>query len=516
MNKVTHDSQNPKVKKKEKEISWSGRVRSGGGSGTGFVSFPKDQFQYIDFVQGDRIKLNILINVENRKLLIDTKYNETKASQGFYIPKEIMRENDLKGNNFHFSASKGEGFKTKISQYKQIYFPLNIIEEHQISDCDIVNVRVELADGKFIEEPIIVKQQVRKSRQDEYIGVFRLNNVNAGLANAKIVGNLEKLNVDPSQPSENGVYLPNLFPEGHVGKLDDDTCILFKGRHTPIVVPLSIDIEKTTHYMGCYFADGTKQGHAWRMSASTPEQAMYYNSIYDRLFPNEEFKYNVVYSKTPSDKRSEKEVDRDIKAYWEEKTNNSISVNKVYQVDASMDGATNRNEYGSLQIDNHKGLVMQFHQEILGQTMKVLNASNDKELLWKFVHGVLEGDGYVAGGAERFGLGISCNIDNYELIQGILETLGLQYRTDTFDSDSGRSNGVQIQFGLGEILNNFSEIKDDIFKFYPKRAGLFFDRMLEQSTVRHMFGDQNVSNFAKGKSKEFDNGEILDFFRNRK
>ncbi len=515
MNKVAHVSQNPEVKKKKEEILWYGKVIKGGGRGHGFVTLPKDLLEDSGFNPGDRIILKISSGIDDENLIIDTFYRANSRSRGFYIPKEITQNNDLLGNQFHFSVHKEEGFKTSVSQYKQVIIPYKKLDEYQITDRDIIKLRVETHDGEIIEEPVIVKQLNRSNKQDEFIAVFRNNDVEAGPADVKIQGKLEMLEQDPRRSSENMIYTPNLFPDGHVGKIDDETGILFKGRYTPIEVPLEINIEKTAHYMGCYFADGTKQGHAWRMSASTPEQAMYYNSICYKLLPNEEFKYNVVYSKTPSDSRTKEEIDKDIKRYWEENTDNSININKVYQVEAIKENSPNRNEYGSLQIDNHKGLVMQFHQAMLDQTINILNASNDKELLWKFVHGVLEGDGYVAGGSERFGLGISCNVDNYEFIQQILDKFEIQYRTDKFPLDSGLSDGVKIEFGLFEILRNFNDIKDTAFQFYPKRAESLFDRMREQSTVQHILGNESDSNFVRGRSKEFDNREIQLFFKNR-
>lgn len=500
---------------KRTSIKWSGKICKGGGRGHGFATLPKNISEESGFNHGDRVRLNISNGIDIQNLSVDTFYRVSSRSRGFYIPIEITQNNDLLGNRFNFSAHKEEGFKTSISQYKQVIIPYKKLDEFQISDRDIIKLRVETHDGKIVEEPVIVKQLSRNNRQNEFIAIFRNNDVEAGPANAKILDKLETLGPDPLRSSENMIYTPNLFPDGHIGKLEDDIGILFKGNHSPIEVSLKIDLGAIYHYMGCYFADGTKQGHAWRMSASTPEQAVYYNSIYDKLLPNEDFTYHVVYSKIPSDTRTLEEIKNDIKNYWEESTDNSIEINKVKVLDAKTDGGLNRNEYGSLAIDNHKGLVMQLHQKMLDKTMKIIEDSHDRVILWKFVHGILEGDGYVAGGANRFGLGISCNIDNYEFIQRILDKLGVQYRTDTNKVDRGISNGIEIQFGLFEILNNFSNIKDAAFQFYPKRADRLFDRMREQNTIRHILGEQSASNFVRGRSKEFDNSEIINFFQNR-
>ncbi|MCE7736138.1 MAG: hypothetical protein GPJ54_14745 [Candidatus Heimdallarchaeota archaeon] len=496
-------------------FTWSGKVVKGGGRGHGFATLPKEISKKSGFNHGDRIILIISNGIDNENLSVDTFYRVSSRSRGFYIPKEITQNNDLLGNRFHFSAHREEGFKTSISHHKQVIIPYKKLDEFQITDRDIIKLRVETLDGQIVEEPVIVKQLNRSNKQDEFIAVFRNNDVEAGSADAKIQGKLEKLDPKPLHSSENMIYTPNLFPNGHMGKLDDDTGILFKGNHTPIEIPLKFDMNGNTHYMGAYFADGTKRGHAWKMSASTPEQAMYYNSIYNQILPNEKFKYKVTYSKVPSDIRSDTEINKDIKKYWNEKTNNSFTVDKVYIVDAQIESALNRNKYGSLEIRNDKGLVMQFHQKMLDQTMEIIGDSNDKKLLWNFVHGILEGDGYVAGGAKRLGLGISCNIDNYEFIQNILDKLGIQFRTDTFDSDSGRSDGVQIQFGLFEILKNFKDIKDDVFQYYPKRAERLFDRMAVQSTVRHMLGERSQSSFARARANELKSDEITNFFKNR-
>ena len=91
---------------------------------------------------------------------------------------------------------------------------------------------------------------------------------------------------------------------------------------------------------------------------------------------------------------------------------------------------------------------MQLHQNMLDQTIGIIKNSNNKKLLWNFVHGIFEGDGYVAGGTKRTGLGIACNIDNYQFIQDILNKLGIQYNTVTSENDRSLSNGVKVQFGL--------------------------------------------------------------------
>ncbi|MHA2275308.1 MAG: hypothetical protein ACXAC2_06060, partial [Candidatus Kariarchaeaceae archaeon] len=140
------------IRNEKIDVSWSGRVQSGGGSGTGFVTFPKDLSQDAGFNHGDRVKLNIQIADEDRELLIDTKFRINKNRQGFSIPKQFMIENDLKGNNYDFSASEEDGFKTTISKYKQMIIPVHKLEEYKIEDNDIFNVEVKTADGKVFEE----------------------------------------------------------------------------------------------------------------------------------------------------------------------------------------------------------------------------------------------------------------------------------------------------------------------------------------------------------------------------
>lgn len=477
MKRVARDSQTSQVKKKKEKISWYGYIIKGGGRGHGFATLPKALLEDSGFNPGDRIILNLSTGINDENLTVDTFYRANSRSRGFYIPKEITQNNDLLGNQFHFSAHKEDGFKTSVSQYKQVIIPYKKLDEYQISDRDIIKLRVETRNGQIIEEPVLVKQNNRSNKQDEFIAVFRNNDVQAGPADAKIQGKLEKLDPEPSNSSENTIYTPNLFPDYHMGRLDDDTGILFKGNHTPIEIPLKININRNAHYMGAYFADGTKRGHAWKMSASTPEQAMYYNSIYNQLFPNEIFKYKVTYSKVPSDIRSDAEINKDIKKYWREKTNNSFTVDKVYIVDAQVESALNRNKYGSLEIRNDKGLVMQFHQKMLDQTMKIISNSKNSILLWNFVHGVFEGDGYVAGGTNRFGLGIACNLENYKFIQSIFDKLEIKYSTDMSRVNKGDSRAVGINFYKQEVLRHFAEIEPDIFKYYPKRADRFFMRL---------------------------------------
>ena len=201
------------------------------------------------------------------------------------------------------------------------------------------------------------------------------------------------------------IYLPNLFPEDIIGKIDADKMVIFLGNHKPIITSITIKIVDIIHYFGCYYADGTKSG-SWSINGSTPEQALYYISVFNKLILNPDLNFRLVYTITNflDDVGNIKSY---LKNKWKESTNIDITLNNIYLRESIIGNkienypSTKHNTIGSLRIIDNKSLVLDLHKKILNIIESFLLSTNDIYSSWQFLFGILEGDGSVGGGKNR-------------------------------------------------------------------------------------------------------------------
>lgn len=152
----------------------------------------------------------------------------------------------------------------------------------------------------FTEQVIIETiDRINRNREDEYYYTIRMQKIPTKTEGKTTIGKkIEKLSTEKIQDDQE-IYLPGLFPEAHMGKLTENTMIIFMGIHKPIITPITIQLIEFVHYFGCYYADGTKKGHSWRINASTKEQAEYYLDCYNKLILNQDLKFELTYTEEP-------------------------------------------------------------------------------------------------------------------------------------------------------------------------------------------------------------------------
>ncbi|MCG3227285.1 MAG: hypothetical protein H7645_10215, partial [Candidatus Heimdallarchaeota archaeon] len=260
-------------KKTKKVIEWEGTIRKGGGGGTGWLTLPMELRESAE--PGQIYDLS-LMDSKLRTHVLTAKLSTTAKGWGFYIPKALCLEYSLIGETVNCYIYQMEHFPVKISSDKIVRLPNSVVEEYGIKENDLFEVETIVERAIFREVVLITKiDRSNKSRKDEFLFTHRLSGVPTSTeARIRILNCIEKL---PSELDEKNnyekFYLPSIFPDAILGKVDENEMIIFLGNHVPILTPIEINLYEFVHYFGCFYADGTKVGPGWRNSASTPEQA---------------------------------------------------------------------------------------------------------------------------------------------------------------------------------------------------------------------------------------------------
>ncbi len=498
-------------KKTKKVIEWEGTIRKGSGAGTGWITIPTE---LRESVEPGKVYDLTLIDSMMRTNTLTAKLSATAKGWGFYIPKALCLEYSLISEEVNCYIYQMEHFPVKISADKIVRLPDSVVEEYEIKENDIFEVEAIVERAIFKEVVLITKiDRSNKSRNDEFLLLFRLSDVPKSTdARIRILNSIDQL---PSELVEEEdyetFYLPSIFPDAILGKVDENRMIIFKGNHVPIFTPIEVNLLELIHYFGCYYADGTKKGWAWRINASTPEQAVYYIGKYNELIYGNRLEYRLTYSKKPSDKRTKANTRSDLINYWKKNASINLIEDRIKLRETKHDNIRKWNKCGSLGIRDNRNLVMEVHLRILNEIIVYLNTCIYDELIWEFLFGILEGDGTVSGGKGKFGIGFSCHKDD-KIILKMLKRLHIKHSVDLSRLKTGTGSSIQINFWLFEVILNLEILSKRLFIFYPKRRRLFIERLLKQSTVRYLMKKQsNLSPPARSKilAYQLDNETII-------
>ncbi len=480
----------PEIEGAKKVFEWEGRIVKGNSRGAGYLTLP---IELRDSVEAGCFYDLSLIDSNLETHVLTAKLSATKKGWGFYIPQALCIEHSLVGETVTCYIYQMDHFPVKLSADKIIRLPNSIVEEYEIHEHGLFEVEVITDQGIFGEVVLITKtDRSNRSDCDEYSLTLRLSDAPRSTdARIKLVKRVEKLpsNLKEKENYEN-FYLPTLFQDGIMGKIHENEMIIFLGNHVPTFAPIRINLLEFIHYFGCYYADGTKKGWAWRINASTPEQAVYYVEKYNHLIYGNKLVYELTYSKKPSDKRKQTQIKKDLVKYWKEEANVEIEEKRIKLRETKHDKVLKWNKCGSLGIRDNRNLIMEIHLRVMDTITNYLKNKciNDKDL-WDFLFGILEGDGFVSGGNSSFGVGFATNL-NDKIIERLLTRLGIQHRIDKSRVKDGVYAGITLHFGLFEVLLNLKIINESLFIYYPKRRKTFIERLLKQPTVRFIMGKQ--------------------------
>lgn len=488
----------PEWKDVKTVVEWEGKISKGGGGGSGWITVPIELREPLELESFYDITL-VDSNLETQ--IMSAKLKKQKNVWGFYISKDLCIEQSLIGKTVTCYIHQMEHFPVLINEDKIVGLPQSIVAEYKLKKDDLWEVELLTPGGIFREVVIIgLIDRSNRSSGDEYRFTLRLSDVPRSTeARAKFVRKIEKL---PSKQKKKvnyeKYYLPKLFPDGILGKVHKNEMIIFLGNHVPVFTPIQINLLDFIHYFGCYYADGTKKGWAWRINASTPEQADYYIKKYNQLVFGNSLVFELTYTMKPSNRRLDRKVKRNLIQFWKEKSNIDIEEKRIWVRKSKSKNIRKWNVCGSLGVRDDRNLVMELHVRVMMHILNYLaNECLKDDEVWDFLFGILEGDGFVGGGKARFSVGFATHSSD-KMIEKLLTRLGIQHRTDRSRVKNNVPAGISVQFGLFEILLNLKRLCDSLFVYYPKRRRIFIERLLKQSTVKYLLKRKKaLSSFAK-------------------
>ena len=494
-------------------IEWTTRVIKSNAAGTGWITLPIEF--HIKTSLGKWYDVKFTTN-KKETFGLTLKLLKQKNVWGFYIPKPLCTENNLIGQLVSLTLQSSKYFPTKISADKRIRLPKSVVECLVIKEKELYGVELNIYD-KIFHEVVLITKIDRSSRtaSDELYFTIRMQDIPTNTkVKVRMNNKLEQLTSDKNKSSEDKVYLPNLFPDGVIGKLNHEKMIVFLGNHKPVVTPIMVDVTNLIHYFGCYYADGTKSGYGWSINASTPEQAVKYITGYESFILQSNLIFQLTYTLRPSVKENAQRIKEKLMKIWREKADIEISPDNIYILQSSIQHISEErypskhSPIGSLRIRDNRGIVLILHLKLLSFIENLLFLTKNKDLPWQFLFGIMEGDGCVSGGRNRCRIGITC-VKSDILIPTLLQKVDINQVTKIYKKGQ---NAVDISFGLIPILKNFPRLHKFLFKYYPKRRRTFIKRLLDLPSIRYLLRErETLSHFILNPLKENNllNDEIL-------
>lgn len=437
-------------------------VWKGNRMGAGFARIPKDS--YSNFGLGENIKVEILN--ENGSIVFHPVISSYKNYLGFYIPKNICIGNKLWKKRVKVRIEKICGFHSKLGSDGRLHIPKVIAEKYDLKKDDLIAVKGRIGDKK-IER--ICKIHARKIK-NECLCLF--SNEKGNKEGVFIVKKKLKRKIHSR-------FLKAVLNNVNYGKINEEKVIAFYTSTRPIIISSKLKMDNNLiYYLGCYFADGTKRGTSWGITASTFEQANFYLKMHKKLIFNLHMHtYLSITSKSSL-------VKDKLKREWKNKC--GIDIEDV-RLRLSKKGSRKINPNGSLIIREYSQSPQRFYHRLLRYCIQEILKEKNKELALEFIFGVLEGDGSVAR-SGRGHVHIHTNDKEVEILEKVLKACDLKY-----NSYKEGAHKYTIRIGVLEILKNFEDLKDKLFCLYPKRRRTLIKRLQTVGAVRFILGKQNYA-----------------------
>jgi len=456
-------------------IRFKAIVKKGNDRGVGFISIPIDRRS--SFEKNLQIKAILNLSVE---VYAKIRFYGTL---GFYIPYKIMHQNKLKGF-INVEIKKIDGFYTSVGSDGRIYIPEKEAEKLFLENNDILEIKGNV---KGIEQTRYPMLNVRKKSNNSIDYMCSFDSKLSG--NFGIFSIVRKLKKD--------TIIESALQELYCGIIDDETTILYYGNHQPVIINKNIKFDILSHYLGCYFSDGTKRGNNWGICASTFEQANYYYLMHHHLIKDSKIVSNISF--TDTDNINVEELIKYLNEAWRNNVKYLSGDVKVRVIKSECKFSLKTNKFGSLVMKENRKLTQIYYNHLLELLFDEMISS--KELAINFICGVLEGDGSVSPHLGH--LVIATNNRELSLLKEALEHSDIKYNVRI----EGENKSC-IHIGLLEVIRNIGLLKDKIFIYYPKRRKLLKERLLNTASVRFLLGKSSkTSNWLIG---QFNKMGILD------
>ena len=307
-------------------------VKKGNNKGTGFISIPREMRS--GFEKDSQILASI-----NSGIILYAKSKHC-GTLGFYIPSKLVEQHDLINNSVKVEIKNIDGFYTSVGVDGRFYIPQKIAGKFLLKNNYIVEVEACINGIKEIIYPMVNVRVKRNSA--EYMCLFNKHKVGNGIFNV-----IRKLEF----PTELSFLLNGLY----AGRIDEKNSILYFGNHHPIFINNKVKLNEISHYLGCYFADGTKKGVNWGICASTFEQANYYFKMHRSLIKDAKIISNVSFTDTENE--DEKHLAEYLSNSWKDKVGYLSDRVKVRIIKSISEPSLKKGQFGSLVMKENRQLT---------------------------------------------------------------------------------------------------------------------------------------------------------------
>jgi len=448
------------------------KIVKGNNKGVGFIKIPP---RYKRMIQAEN-QHSVMITAGNLNVDFHA-YPRNYTSIGFYIPTRLVKQYDLLGKEVTVTTKKIDGFFSSLSSDGIVRIPNQQAKLLNLKKGEIILIKSTIA-NKIIEKYSKVNLIKRSGKQDEYITTFSRHH--SKLSGTFQIKKIPKNKLDMPMAIKNAIWELNSAP------IEKNKLMLFLGNRVPITINYNISLSDFAHYLGFYFADGTKRGNNWGMTASTFLQGRYCLEKHNQLIDDANLSFGITLT-TPQ--MVDEELKCDTAQVWNKGLNLKIPKEKVRIIKTKTKDALNRNLHGTLVMKEFRQLTMIYYNKLLKQLLNKIQTNQDKQLAWDFLCGVLEGDGYPTT-ASRPGIGISTNPKEMEILKKVFAVLNLKNQGHL--EKEGMKKAI-LRIGIFEIINNFEYVHDKLFKYYPKRRKRLIDRLFLTGSVKQILGKQKLT-----------------------
>ena len=438
--------------------------------GTGLVKLPK----------GSRLEKNQRIEVKASPsgATFFARVITARGSKAFYVPKKMAQDMRKTSEIFAFAVDEINGFYSTVTTDGRINLPIEIVESNNIADGDAIIIS-SASRAKYGK----ISLRERKRKREFTCQFF------SDLAGENRIFKVRKLQktIPTTRLQSSLAKEIELYDDGK-------KTIAMHGQKQPVNINQDICESDIAHFLGAYYADGTKIGNNWGICASTIEQGNYYLSSHG----------NIILDARPVMELSYTEKHRQNEESPLKKWNASgIKVEKIrVRRPIGKNDGLKRSENGSLVIKENRKLTQIIYNTLIKAVAQKIIEEKNEALALDFIMGVIEGDG--AANSKTHGhILIASNAREIKLIDDILDYCNFKHKVF---KEKGNSWFARIH-GLS-LLQALPKIIEKIFKYYPKRRKKFAERLLGLGICRYLLGEERrTSAWTKSLLKE--NG-ILD------
>ena len=435
-------------------------TKKGNNKGVGFVILPENS----GLNKGD----TLIVKVLEKDIEFYASARIYYKKLGFYISSKIMNKKKLLGESFTFSVENVDGFHTKIGYDGRIYLPNRLAKENNVRKGDCLLIE-GIIGSKVIKRycQVGIRKKERtvefkcqfsiESRHQE--GIFRIIQI-----------------VNPSST----LYSNN---DTFSYEIDERNAIVFRGKMSPAIVKKSIHIEEFAHYMGCYFADGTKKGNSWAISASTFKQAVYYLKKHKEIVLSERIEKTL--SLTVKEGVNIESLKNSLKKKWLTASKINIERFRIHKSINYSNRKTKRNPNGTLIIREHKQILLIIYQCLSNILLEKIIREKNKYLAMEFIFGVLEGDGYPLPNGR--GIAITFDRTSYDVLKKVFDVADIDHKI------SPKKQYFNIRVGALTIFENLHLWSRKLFKYYPKRRKRTIERLFTTGSAQFLLGKQSTT-----------------------